>query len=82
MTDYLFMILDLGTTSFVNISVFTTLNKISPLIKKIGSMYIDFDDYPCYSGKKSANFKKELIKVFNVIIVIIILHAKTIVHMG
>ena len=39
-------------------------------------MYIDFDEYPCYSGRTSAIFEKKLNKVFIVIMVTLILQAK------
>ena len=49
MTDYFFIILDLGTASIGNESLFTQLKENAALIKKIGPMYIDFDEYPTYS---------------------------------
>ena len=39
-------------------------------------MYIDIDAYPHYTGRKSAIFEKMLMKVFNVIMVVIILQGK------
>ena len=45
------MILDLGTESFGNGSFFTELKENAPLIKHFGPMYIDFDEYPRYSGR-------------------------------
>ena len=39
-------------------------------------MYIDFDDYPLYSGRISEIFEKSLMKIFSVIMVMLILKAK------
>ena len=39
-------------------------------------MYIDFDKYPRYSGRISANFEKKSMKIFNLIMVMPILQAK------
>ena len=52
------MILDLGTTSFGNGSFFTELKENAPLIKHFGPTYIDFDEYPCHSGRISTIFEK------------------------
>ena len=60
MTDCFFIILDLGTTSFGNGSLFTELKANAPLLKYFGPMYIDFDEYPCYSGKTSAIFERNV----------------------
>ena len=49
--DYFFMIINLGTASFGNESLFTKQKENSPLIKCFGPMYIDFDEYPRYSGR-------------------------------
>ena len=43
------MILDLGTASFGNGSLFTELKENAPLIQNFWPMYIDFDEYPCHS---------------------------------
>ena len=51
------MILDLGTVSFVNRSLFTELKEIAPLMNCFGLMHIDFDEYPRYSGRISENFE-------------------------
>ena len=39
-------------------------------------MYIDFDEYPPYSGKISDFFENMLMKIFSVIMVMLILQAK------
>ena len=54
--DYFFMILDLGTTSFVNGYLCTKQKENYPLIKCFGPMYSDFDEYPHYSGRISEMF--------------------------
>ena len=43
-------------------------------------MYIDFYDYPRYSGRTSAISEKMLVKVFNVIMIMLIIQAKQIAH--
>ena len=58
LTDYFFMIIDLGTASFVNEYLFTQQKENDPLIKHFGPMYIDFDAYPSYSGKNSEIFER------------------------
>ena len=58
LTDYFFAIIDLGTESFVNWSSFTQLKENIPLVKHFGPMYIDFDEYPHYSGRISEIFEK------------------------
>ena len=45
-------------------------------------MYIDFDEYPRYSGRITESFEKHLMEILSVIMVMLILHAKNIVHMG
>ena len=50
------MILDLGTTSFVNGYLFIELKENAPLIEIFEPMYIDFDEYPPYSGRISDFF--------------------------
>ena len=52
------MILDERTASFGNGCLFTEINEMYPFIKQIGSMYIDFDEYPKYSGRISEIFEK------------------------
>ena len=69
------MILDVGTTSFGNRSLFTELKENAPLLKYSGPMYIDFYEYLQFS-------KKMLMKVFNVIMVMLIIQAICFVHMG
>ena len=39
-------------------------------------MYIDIYDYPRYSGRTSAIFEKMLMKVFNVIMIMLIIQGK------
>ena len=39
-------------------------------------MYIDFGEYPRYSGRISEIFEKMLMKMFSVIMVMLILQAK------
>ena len=51
LTDYFFAIIDLGTTSFGNEPLFTQQKEKCQLIQCFGPMFIDFDDYPHYSGK-------------------------------
>ena len=82
LTYYFFMIIYLGTESFGNGYLFTELKENAPLIIIFGPMYIDFDEYPRYSDRTSSIFEKMLMKLFNVIIVMLILEAKKIVHMG
>ena len=58
LTDYFFTIIDLETASFGNEYLFTQQKDNSPLIKHFGPIYIDFDDYPPYSGRNSESFEK------------------------
>ena len=58
LTDYLLTIIDLGTASFENESLFNQQKEKFPMIKCFGPMYIDFDEYPRYSGRKSKIFEK------------------------
>ena len=81
LTDYFFVILDLWTKSFENGSLFTWLKSNAPSIKHFGTIYTNFDEYPWYSGRTSAIFEKIVRKVFNVIMVMLILQAKKL-HMG
>ena len=60
LTDYFFTIIDLGRASFGNESLFNQHKDNAPLIKQFGPMYIDFDEYPPYSGKNSENFEKNV----------------------
>ena len=57
LTDYFFTILDEGTASLGNMTLFTVLKENAELIKYFGPMYIDFDEYPTYSGAISGFFK-------------------------
>ena len=50
LTDYLFMILDEGTESLGNRSLFIELKENAKLIKHFGTMYVYFDGYPTYNG--------------------------------
>ena len=58
MTDYFFAIIYLGTTSFGNEPLFTQQKENCGLIKCFGPMFIDFDEYPHYSGRESIIFEK------------------------
>ena len=58
--DYLFAITDLGTTSIVNEPLFTQQKENCWLIKCFGPMFIDFDEYPHYSGRESIMFEKDV----------------------
>ena len=60
MPDYFFKIINLGTVSFGNESLFTQQKDNSPLIKYFGPMYIDFDEYPPYSGRNFENFENNV----------------------
>ena len=66
LTDYFFTIIDLGTASFGKEPSFNQQKEKFPLIKCFGPMYIDFDEYPCYSGRNSEIFEKMLMKTFSV----------------
>ena len=52
------MIIKLGTASFGNGYLFTQQKENYPLIKYFGPMYIDFYEYPPYSGRISKSFEK------------------------
>ena len=58
LTDYFFTIIDLGTASFGNESLFTQQKENASLIKYFRPVYIDFDEYPPYSGRISEIFEK------------------------
>ena len=58
LTDYFFTIIDLGSTSFGNEPLFIQQKEKFPLIECFGPMYIDFDEYPRYSGRNSEIFEK------------------------
>ena len=60
LTDYFFSTIDLGTTSFGNKPFFTQQKENFQLIQCFGPMFIDFDEYPCYSGKESIIFEKDV----------------------
>ena len=55
--DYFFTIIDLGTASFGNESLFIQQKENYPLINFL-PMYIDFDEYPHYSGRNTEIFEK------------------------
>ena len=56
--DYFFTMIDLGTESFGNGSSFNKQKENAPLINIFRPMYIDFDEYPRYSGSISEIFEK------------------------
>ena len=58
LTDYFFMLIYLGTVLFGNKPLFTQQKDNSPLVKCFGPIYFDFDEYLCYSGRKSEFFEK------------------------
>ena len=62
LTDYFFSIIDLGTTSFGNKPLFTQQKEKCRLIQIFGPMFIDFDEYPHYSGRESIILKNMLMK--------------------
>ena len=62
LTDYYFSTIDLGTTSFGNKPLITQQKEKCQLIKCFGPMFIDFDEYPHYSGRESIIFEKMLMK--------------------
>ena len=51
LTDYLFSTIDLGTTSFGNKPFFTQQIEKCRLKQCFGPMFIDFNEYPRYSGR-------------------------------
>ena len=57
MIDYFITIIDLRTASFEHGSLFTQLKGNDQLIKIFGPIYIDFDEYPPYSGRIYENFE-------------------------
>ena len=50
--------MELSTASFGNERLFTQKRETFSLIKCFGPMYIDFDEYPRYSGGNSEIFEK------------------------
>ena len=56
LTEYFFTLIDLGTASFGNESLFNQHKKKSPSIECFGPMYTDSDEYIRYSGKKHSIF--------------------------
>ena len=60
LTDYFFAIIESGTTSFENEPLITQQKEIFRLIKCFGPMFIDFNEYPRYVGRKSAIFEKHV----------------------
>ena len=57
MTDYLFAIIDEGTALLGNGTLCTVLKEKNTFIKMFGTMYIDFYQYPPYSGVISEIFE-------------------------
>ena len=55
------MILNLVTASFGKGSLFTQLKEDAAFIKHFRPMYIDFDEYPPYSGRIYEIFEKNFI---------------------
>ena len=53
LTEYFFSTYGLGTTSVGEKHFFTQQKEKCQLIQCFGPMFIDFDDYPHYSGKES-----------------------------
>ena len=62
LTDYFFSMIDLGTTSFGNEPLFTQQKEKCRSIQCFGPMFIDFDDYPHYSGREYILFEKMSMK--------------------
>ena len=58
LTDYFFMIIDLGNKSFGNGYLFTKVKENAPLMNHFGPVHIDFDEYTRYSGRISAIFER------------------------
>ena len=58
--DNFFKIIDLGSVTFGNGSLFNQMKENSPLIKHFGPMYLDFYEYPPYSGRIYALFEKNV----------------------
>ena len=58
-TDYFFIMLDLGPTSFVNRYLFTEHKKY-PLLNIFGTMYINFGEYSRYNGRTFAISEKNV----------------------
>ena len=54
------MILNLVTASFGKGSLFTQLKEDAAFIKHFRPMYIDFDEYPPYSGRIYEIFEKNV----------------------
>ena len=55
--------------------MFTQQKYNTPLIKKFGTMYTDFYEYPPYSGIIYETFENMLMKIFSVFMVMHILQA-------
>ena len=60
LTDYFFSMINLGTTSFGNEALFTQQKEKYRLIQCCGPIFIDFDEYPHYSGRESIIFEKDV----------------------
>ena len=65
LTDYFFTMIDLGTASFGNESLFTPQKEKIPLIICFYPMYIDFDEYPRYSARNPEMFENNLTKILS-----------------
>ena len=73
--DYFFVIVDLGTASFVNGYMSPQIKENSALMKHFGPMYIDFDGYPPYSDTISEILEQMLMLIFSVNMGMLILQA-------
>ena len=56
--------------------MFTQIKENAALIKKIGPMYIYFDDYRPYSDTISDFFKQMLMLILSLIVLMLIIQAK------
>ena len=77
LTDYFFTIIDEGTASLGNVTLFTVLKENYTLINNFWSMYIDFDKYPPYSDAISEFLKLLVMFIFSVIMATLILPSNT-----
>ena len=60
LTEYFFSRFGLGNSLFGKECIFTQQKEKSELTQCFGPMFIDFDDYPHYSGKESKKFEKDI----------------------
>ena len=60
LADYFFTIIDEENASLENRSLFTSVKEYATLIKSFGPMYMNFDEYPPYSGAISENFETNI----------------------